>query len=109
MGVARGAESGAYLRYVSIYDTSKVQKESIGTIYRTKGNNLTNKKLPRGKIGGDETIFGRCAGAESGAYLRYVSIYDTSKVQKESIGTIYKTKGNNLTNKKTPKRGNRRR
>ena len=30
------AESGAYLAYVSIYDASKVQKESIGTILQQK-------------------------------------------------------------------------
>ena len=32
------AESGAYLAYVSIYAASKVQKEYIGTIFRTKSN-----------------------------------------------------------------------
>ena len=43
---------------------------------------------PKKEIGGDETIFGRCEVAESGAYLGYVSIYDASKGQKELIGTI---------------------
>ena len=34
-------------------------------------------------------FFVRCEVTESGAYLRYVSIYATSKVQKESIRTIF--------------------
>ena len=60
-------------------------------------------KIPKGKIGGDETIFGRCEGAESGAYLRYVSIYDASKGQKELIGTIYRTRSKKFNNNKKAK------
>ena len=51
------------------------------------------------KIGGDDAIFVRCAVAESGAYLAYVSIYAARKVQKERIGTILRIRSNKFTNK----------
>ena len=61
--------------------------------------NLPIGSFQEGKIGGDDAILARCAVAESGAYLAYVSIYAARKVQKERIGTILMTKGISLQTK----------
>ena len=72
-----------------------MQNYCIGFIIFAKSFEAPQKRglkrafLPNGKIGGDCGNFVRYAVVGNGAYSAYVSIHTASKVQKESIGTIY--------------------